>query len=523
MSDEKQHFVDLQDGAKITVTYKSLENLLNSNIDLDNHVFVFDEYHLLTDAYRDVRKETQYTYDILSKLQLTHKVILSSANDIFISDKSLVIQNKFTFKKPSVKRAVNVTYYANFTSLQKVISKRLLEGKKVLLYTNRKEEKKTSQQIKDSFPNSSILFFDATKHDIDLTNLENDITVCTKALTTGKDINNNDLSVIIYCNDYDMKRSVINQFFGRVRNYKTASFDLLFTFKSNHKKYGKYDVSKLFNGCKNIAKSVISASVNDIAFLHENDKHFVSKKDNQLVVNHFAIDNHIESSISKYTIRNTSILSDFLKSHGYTPTIYEIEQQDTEKKPTSNSLTNSDKYANEIAVIFEGNDIDYNFETNASNRVDSLQKIGFSKNESLLYALRYDSPMKWKQLINVFLSEVRLNTNDLSYKRDYQKALQVFNDDSLTTIQVLDAIHNLRKTSTKLGRDIGFIKSLDRKDKNTHRIAIRILKKYFDIDVSRSKRNNLYTVNESNILSNNQRSKIHEKDFKNLFKLSNYI
>ncbi len=522
-SDENDYFIDLQDGNKITVTYKSLENLLNSTIDLDNHVFVFDEYHLLTDAYRDVRKETQYTYNILSKLQDKHTVILSSANDVFISDKSLVIQNKFTFRKPSVKRDVNVTYYANFTTLKQTINKRLLEGKKVLLYTNRKEEKKTSQQIKDSFPNSGIMFFDATKHDIDLTNLEHDITVCTKALTTGKDIKNDNLSVIIYCSDYDMKRSVINQFFGRARNYETATFDLLFTFKTNHKKYGNYDVNKMFNGCKNIAKSVIDASVNDIAFLHENDKHFVLKQDNQLVINHFAIDNHIENSISKYTIRNTDILSDFLKFHGYTPTIYELEQQETENKPTESKLTNSEKYTQEIELIFNGEADNHSFETNAQNRVEALQEIGFSQNESLLYALRFDSSMKWKRLINLFLSEIRLNTNDLSYQRDYEKALTAFDGDYLTTSEILDRIQKLRKTKTKLGRDIGFIKSLDRNEKSTQRTVLRILRQYFDIDLDRNEKTYLYKINESNYLSIKQRQTIHKNDIKKLFKLTAII
>jgi hypothetical protein len=519
MKDSKTDFIDLQDGSKITVTYKSLEKLLKQ-LDTKDYVFVFDEFHLLTDAYRDVRKETQFSYNVLERLQHTNKVILASANDVFISDSRLKIQSKHYFKKTSIKRFVNVIYKANFTELKKTINNRLLEGSKVLLYTNRKEDKNVSILIKEHFVNNSILFFDATKHSIDLTNLKHDITVCTKALTTGKDVENNDLAVIIYCDDYDMKRSVINQFFGRARDYKTASFDLLFTFKSDNESYKYKEPEKLFWGCKNIAKSVIDASVNDIAFLHENEKYFVDKQEGKMVVNYYSIDNHIETQMSKITIRNTKILSEFLYSHGYDCGISEVENE-IPVKTQKIGLSNSEKYANEIEIIYKKLDSDFEFETTAKFRVEALQKIGFSKNKSLLHSLRNDSTLKWNRFIRLLLCEVRL-MNDKTFLRDYDNVLEKLGNDYYTSFEVVERLQKLRKTKTILGREIGLIKTFEN-DKKNQRAVLKLLKKYFEINDSFIEREKGFKLLKSENLTEKQTFQIHENDFKTLFKLQKIV
>lgn len=519
MRNSKDNFCDLQDGYKITVTYKSLEKLLKQ-IDTKDYVFVFDEFHLLTDAYRDVRKETQFSYNVLEQLQHTNKVILASANDVFISDSRLKIQSKHCFKKASVKRFVNVIYKSSFAELGQTINNRLLEGKKVLLYTNRKDDKNISSMIKDSFQNNSILFFDATKHNIDLTNLSHDITVCTKALTTGKDIENSNLAVIIYCDDYDMKRSVINQFFGRARDYKTASFDLLFTFKTDSENYKYKDPKILFRGCENIAKSVIDASVNDIAFLHENENYFVDKQDGKMIINYFSIDNHIETQISKATIRNTTILSDFLNVHGYGCQITEVENE-TPVKSKKTGLSDLEKYSNEIEIIYKNLDSDFEFETTAKLRVEALQKIGFSKNESLLYSLRNDSTLKWNRFIRLLLCEVRLVT-DNDFLRDYNNVLEKLGGDYCTSFEVMERLQQVRKTKTVLGREIGLIKTL-KNEKNNQRAVLKILKKYFEIDETFTDRNRNFKLQKSEILTKTQKNTIHENDFKTLLQLQKIV
>jgi hypothetical protein len=516
MKDSKNNFNQLQDGSKITVTYKSLSKLLKQ-LDTKDYVFIFDEYHLLTDSYDKVRLETQFSYNILATLQKTNIVILASANDVFISDKRLKIQSKHIFKKPSVKRSVKVTYNSIFTTLERTILKRLGEGRKVLLYTNRKEEKQLSELIKHSFIDNSILFFDATKHHINLENLQNDITVCTKALTTGKDVVNSDLAVIIYCCDYDMKRSVINQFFGRAREYKTASFDLLFTFEPDNEKYKKYDVNSMFFGCNEIAKSVISASVNDIAFLHENQRYFVAKENEKMTINSFAIDNHIETQISLFTLRNTTFLSTFLGVHGYECSITVETEKAAKVEIDKDALSVSEKYFNEIKLINDGNESDYIFETNAQNRVNQLMEIGFSKKESLFFALKFDSSLRWGLFVNYLLSEVRLET-DNNFVRDYNKILECLNYEFLTALSITEKIKELGATRTIIGRDIKTIQKLDSEAANTPRTTIKLLRKYYEIKDKKTGESKTFLIDKTDFLTQKIKGGITAKDIKNLLK-----
>jgi hypothetical protein len=413
-----------------------------------------------------------------------------------------------------------VKYNSNFNTLKEIILKRLGEGRKVLLYTNRKEDKDVSELIKNSFIDNSILFFDATKHHINLENLQNDITVCTKALTTGKDVVNSDLAMIIYCCDYDMKRSVINQFFGRAREYKTASFDLLFTFEPNNEKYKKYDVNSMFFGCNEIAKSVISASVNDIAFLHENQRYFVARKNDKMTVNYFSIDNHIETQISLFTLRNTTFLSTFLGVHGYESIIVVESDPDIEKVEKTDVLSDSEKYFNEINLINDGNESDYIFETNAQNRVNQLMLIGFSKKESLLYSLRYDSPQRWKIFVNYLLCEIRLET-DNSFIRDYNKILECLDFKFLTALSITEKIKKLGATKTIIGRDIKTIKKLDSEAANTHRTTIKLLRKYYEIKDKKTGESKTFLIDKTDFLTQKIKGEITAKDIKNLLKLQN--
>jgi hypothetical protein len=520
MKDAKDNFCGLEDGSKISVTYKSLEKMLNK-FDTSDCVFVFDEYHLLTDSYSDVRKETQFSYNILESLQKTNVVILASANDVLISDKRIKIVSKHVFNKPTVKRFVDVTYNSNFNTLKAKVLQRLQEGRKVLLYTNRKDDKAVSEFLAAAFADYSILFFDATKHHIDLEDLQTDITVCTKALTTGKDVLNSNLAMMIFCDDYDTKRSVINQFFGRARDYKTATFDLLFTINYDNEKYKEYDINNMIFGCNEIAKSVISASVNDIAFLHENQKYFVAKDNDKMIINYFAIDNHIETQISLFTLRNTNLLSEFLKLHGYDCTIAVESDTDIEKVEKS-GLSDLEKYFNEINLINDGNESDYIFETTAQNRVNQLMFIGFSKKESLLYSLRYDSPQRWKIFVNYLLCEIRLET-DNSFIRDYNKILECLNYEFLTALSITEKIKKLGATKTIIGRDIAIIKKLDSEATKTQRFVLKTLRKYFVVEPKNIDKTRLFAAFETDYLTEKMRVKTTATDIKNLQKISKFI
>jgi hypothetical protein len=516
MKNSKDNFSDLQGGSKISVTYKSLEKLLKQ-FDTSEYVFVFDEYHLLTDSYSDIRKETQFAYNILVSLQKTNVVILASANDVLISDKRIKIVSKHVFNKPSVKREVAVTYNSNFNTLKAKVLQRLQEGRKVLLYTNRKDDKPVSEFIAATFADSSILFFDASKHHIDLEDLQNDITVCTKALTTGKDILNSNLAMIIFCNDYNMKRSVINQFFGRARDYKTATFDLLFTINFDNEKYNNLDIDSILRGCKDLAKCVISASVNDISFLQENEKYFVARKNDKMTVNYFSIDNHIESQISLFTLRNTTFLSKFLGVHGYECSITVETEKAAKVEIDKDALSVSEKYFNEINLINDGNESDYIFETNAQNRVNQLMEIGFSKKESLLFALKFDSSLRWGLFVNHLLSEIRLET-DNNFVRDYNKILECLNYEFLTALSITEKIKKLGATKTIIGRDIKTIKKLDSEAANTPRTTIKLLRKYYEVKDKKTGESKTFLITKTDFLTQKLKGGITAKDIKNLLK-----
>jgi hypothetical protein len=524
MENLKDNFMEIGDGSKITVTYKSLENLL-SVLDKTGYTFIFDEYHLLVDSYGQIRKETSFAYDSISDLQKQNTVILSSANNVLLTDSRLKTKSKHIYKKPSVKRFCQVEYNAKYIDLEKTIFEKLAQGKKVLLYTNRKEKKEISEKLKQSFlERYSMFFFDATKHNnIDLSILENDITVCTKALVTGKDVMNDNIAMIIYCNDYDMKSSTINQFFGRARNYKTASYDLFFTFHPNNLEYEKPNIASLVFGCKNIANCVMEASVNDIAFLHENDKFFVRKIDGKMFENPFAIDNHIETQLSKCTIWNTSNLSDFLKVHGYECTFLYIENKTSEERVATDEIKPSEKYTNEIDEINKGN-FDFDFETVAMERVEGLKKLGFSQKESLLFSLQFDTPINWIRFCKILLSETRLGTNDKQYKKDYEKILDVLSNE-MTLNNIIKTVQKLRGSKTKIGILINNSKKIDLTSDSETRFFAQKMRFFYDVVVSEKKEKNqkLYSVNRTGYIKISDRSNILESDLKSLLSLSEFI
>jgi hypothetical protein len=517
--------MEIGDGSKITVTYKSLENLL-SVLDKTGYTFIFDEYHLLVDSYGQIRKESSFAYDSISDLQKENTVILSSANNVILTDSRLKTKSKHIYKKPSVKRFCKIEYNAKYIDLEKTIFEKLAQGKKGLLYTNRKEKKEISEKLKQSFlERYSMFFFDATKHNnIDLSILENDITVCTKALVTGKDVMNDNIAMIIYCNDYDMKSSTINQFFGRARNYKTASYDLFFTFNPNNDKYQKPNIASLVFGCKNIANCVMEASVNDIAFLHENDKFFVQKINGKMFENPFAIDNHIETQISKCTIRNTEILSDFLKSHGYENSILYVENKPSEEKTETDEIKPSEKYTNEISEINKGN-FDFDFETVAIERVEGLKNLGFSAKQALFYALKFDQPAKWKMFCEILKSETRLGTKDSKYKKDYNKVLDVLSSE-MTLDNIIQNIKKIRGNSVnKVGLLINESKKIDLTEISEKRDFVQKMRFFYDVVVSEKKEKNqkLYLVNRTGYIKISDRSNILESDLKMIISLSEFI
>jgi hypothetical protein len=278
----------------------------------------------------------------------------------------------------------------------------------------------------------------------------------------------------------------------------------------------------MFFGCNEIAKSVISASVNDIAFLHENQRYFVAKENEKMTINYFAIDNHIETQISLFTLRNTTFLSTFLGVHGYESIIVVESELDIKKVEKTDVLSDSEKYFNEINLINDGNESDYIFETTAQNRVNQLMFIGFSKKASLMYSLRYDSPQNWKNFVNYLICEIRLETNDNSFIRDYNKILECLGFEFLTALSITEKLKKLSVTKTIIGRDVAIIKKLDSEATKTQRFVLKTLRKYFDIKSKKIAEMKVFAVNKTDFLTENMRVQTSATDIKKLQKISKF-
>lgn len=505
-SDNKNDFADLQSSGtdKITVTYKSFKNL-RKTVDLDSYVIVFDEAHLLNESYKDVEKETKYCYYSINELSVTNTVILMSANDIHFNTSNTTFKSKFYFKKPSVNRSLTTIYNASFEKLKETILKRLQDGKRILLFTNRTEQKLLSEVIKTAFPNKSLYFFDGSKHgQIDLGNLTHDITVTTSALVTGKDVNNSNLSVVFYGIDRTLSVSTIVQFFGRARDYKTATFDLLFEFKNDNDNYGSYSNSGILTGAYMIAQSTIDASVNDWSFLRENKDRFVTKnKDGKLVVDWFNIDNYLQRQISKHTVLNTDVLSKFLGSHGYSVTFEVLTDIDVEKQEKQSIVSISELYDLELNEIEANKENETEFLTNVYNRFMALQKVGFDRETALDIVNCFKSKMLWKRFIDLLIVERSLTTNDKAFIKVYNDILTALND-FLTASQVIENIGRVKLTKagkkTELGRIVTKSKRVDDNDIKTARSILKKLRSYYIENSKRVDKKRLYEYQKSDYL-----------------------
>lgn len=506
-SDNKDGFSELQANGidKITVTYKSF-NKLRKTVNLIGYIIVFDEAHLLNESYKDVGIETKYCYNSINDLCSTNCVILMSANDVFFNARNVQYKSKHFFKKPSVNRSVSVYYNAKSNKLIDTIKHRLNDKKQVLLFTNRTENKYISEVIKTAFPNYSKYFFDGSKHGkIDLENLKHDITIVTSALVTGKDVLNENLSCIFYGLDRLISASTIVQFLGRVRNYKNASFDILFEFKNDNQNYGSYSLSGLITGCYGIATATIEASVNDWSLLRENKERFVTKQDGKLVTDWFNIDNHIQKQVSKHTILNTDVLSKFLGSHGYNATIEvldDIQEQEQEQEQIE-VVSISELYDLELNEIDANNENGTEFLTNVYNRFDALLKLGFDRETSLDICNGFKSKMKFRRFIDLLIAERSLLTNDIVFIELYNDVLTALNDFN-SVIDIINILKSLKLTKkgkkTDLGRTIEVSKRIETNDKKNARLLLKKLRSYYDVEQKQVKKERLYKFVKSEYL-----------------------
>lgn len=504
-SDNKDEFSELQANGidKITVTYKSF-NKLRKTVNLIGYIIVFDEAHLLNESYNEVRTETKYCYNSINELSKTNCVILMSANDIHFNARNVDFKSKHYFNKPSVIRDCSVVYNVNFNYLKKTIFKRLQDNKKVLLFTNRTETKYISEAIKTAFPNHSKYFFDGSKHGkIDLENLKHDITIVTSALVTGKDVLNENLSVIFYGLDRQISASTIVQFLGRVRNYKKASFDVLFEFKNDNQKYGSYSLSGLITGCYTIGTATIEASINDWSLLRENKDRFVTKQDGKLVIDWFNIDNHIQKQVSKHTVLNTDVLSKFLSGHGYNATIEVLDDIQEQEQEQIEVVSISELYDLELNEIEANKEHEIEFLTNVYNRFDALLKVGFDRDTSLDICNGFKSKMKFRRFIDLLVVERSLLTNDIVFIELYNDVLTALNNFNSTNdiINILKSLKLTKKAQKiDLGRLIRTSKRIEKNDIKNARLLLKKFRSYYEVEQKQVKKERLYKLSKSDYL-----------------------
>tara|TARA_R110000851_G_C13054282_1_gene563385 strand:- start:125 stop:1693 length:1569 start_codon:yes stop_codon:yes gene_type:complete len=516
-SDRKDHFAELEASnyERITVTYKSLKKL-RKTANLDGYTIFFDEAHILNESYLDVEAETRYAYNSINELSQTNTVILMSANEVYFNNDNTTFVKKYTFKKPSIKRSVLVTYNANFKVLIKKIDKRLKEGKKVLLFTNRTEEKYISQVIKESFDGKTTYFFDATKHgELDLSNLVHDITICTTALVTGKDINNDNIACVFYGLDYGLAASTIIQFFGRARSWELATYDLFFVFKPS-KIIQKYSVNRILTGAYDIAIATIKASVNDFAFVTENKDRFVTKKNDELIVSWFDIDTFVQKRVSKRIVQNADNLTKYLSKFNYTTTVIELDDIEVVKVDIESVVKPSELYVLELNEIHDNNEEAIEFLTNVLNRVEAMQKIGFNRSDSIDIANIYRSAAKWKMFVNRLLVEQYYSSEKaIDFRMLYDEVFEAFKDFK-TGEQMEQAI---KKIDFKKGKNTELNRFL-RGDKKEVRTVIKNLNNYFEVAKKQSKKAKLFKIEKLDNLGELNPS---ATDLKGLFAFCNLL
>jgi hypothetical protein len=486
---------------KITVTYKSAANLLE-NYDLKGYVIVFDESHLLNESFTAVESETKYCYNAIAKLKESNTVILASANKTYLSDLDADIDTTYYFKKKDVLRHVNISYNAKELHLQQKVEQRISENRKVLIYTNRKESKRICKFIQQQFSTYSIDFFDSTKHnEIDLENLQSDITITTSALVTGKDILNQNLSLIIYSLDIDISRSTLIQFFGRARNHKSAVFDVLFTFKQNTQ-YGKYSVFNIRNGLLDIARATIRASVNDYSFLRENKSFFVTKKNGKLEIDYFNIDKELQKRISMHTIRNAETICDFLHQHNYTAAVEHLKDVELQKVVEIETAIDKLKlYDLELNEIDANNQLNIDFYTNVLNRFELLCRIGFDRNTALDICNAYKSKKQFQTFADLLIVERSLlESADAGFIHFYNVVFDKLNQ-YLTTKMIVETLATISTKETfELARITKKCKTIDIENSAMLRKILKELSSYYSFDRKRLSTGKYYKAEKTEFL-----------------------
>lgn len=491
---------------KLTVTYKSFRNYLNT-VNLDGFTIVFDEAHLLNEAFSAVRSETMYCYYAIPELVKTNPVLLLSANEIYLNIENLKFKSRYYFNKPTVKRSVSISYNSDIDDLIHKIKQCLNKGQKVLIYTNRTESKYISEAIRKYLSlNYSIQFFDSSKHgQVELENLTSDITVTTSALVTGKDVMNQNLSVIFYAMDRDVSRSTFIQFFGRARHYKTASFYLLFAFSPNSEKYGKYSIHSLFRNACTIADATIQASINDLSFLRENKDRFVRKISDGLVRDYFTIDTYIQKIVSINTVMNESKLVEFMNSHNYSAKV-EILTKAQKQQVTTESVKPLKLYDLELNEIDNNNERNIEFLTNVYERFSSLFQVGFDRQTSLDFCNTYKSKNKYRQFLERLIVECSL-PDDNHFRQLYFRILTVTSE-FITSDELVVKLKSVEIGSgkfTELGRIIAKIQRTESVDIKTLRQVLSSLRSYYEIESKRiminKQRQVLYKFDSSDFLN----------------------
>lgn len=515
---------NFNENTRITVTFKSLKYLLNG-IDVKQFVFVFDEAHLLNEAFSKVSAETKYCYDVIKKLCVTNKVILMSANEIEYNA-SLQIKKHFSVTKPSIKKTAKVFYNSNHFHVLKSIKTALKAQKQVLIYTNRKEHgHEISEFLKLHLNDATLTFFDSTQHGkMDLENLFCDVTVTTSALTTGKDVMNENVCCIFYDVAENVSflpsRSSIVQFLGRVRNYENANFEVHFRTKPNEN-YGTYSYFNLRNNLLKLARLTAKCCYDDISFFIENKNGLVQKNGTKYEINYFKIDENISRSISLHTILNISRFRKFMAVHSYHTTFEVLKDIEAEPCAEVEKISKTELYFNDIEAI-ENNDITkHHFVTNAKKRFDVLRKLSFSHDAALTLLRRYDTKSKWLIFTNLIAAEARLqNPNDVLFFELFNEVLNVTKTHLLSKI-IIDKLSQIStKHEFELARIIKMCAEPNAHQPIQTRSIFKHLRNYYEFDVKQVNKHRYYKICNTSFLSlleNKQRVKFSTlKELKNV-------
>ena len=498
----------------ITVTYKSLKYLLNG-IDTKQFVFVFDEAHLLNEAFSKVSAETKYCYDAIKKLCVTNKVILMSANDIEYNA-SLQIKKRFHVTKPSVKKAAEVFYNSNHFRVLNTIKTALKAQKQVLIYTNRKEHgHEVSEYLKLHLNDATLTFFDSTQHGkIELENLFCDVTVTTSALTTGKDIMNKNMCCIFYDLSENLSflpsRSSIVQFFGRIRNYENASFEIHFRTKPNEN-FGVYSYFNLRNNLLNLARLTAKCCYDDISFFIENKNGLVQKNGTKYEINYFKIDENISRSISLHTILNISRFRKFMAVHSYHTTFEVLKDIEAEPSAEVEKKSKIEIYHNDIEAI-ERHEIEtHNFASSAKKRFKLLRHLTFSHDTALTLLRRYDTKSKWLQFVNLISVEARLeNISDTEFYAFFHEVLNVTKSHLLAKRIIFDLSQIDTKHEFELARIVKKCAEPNAHQPVKTRSIFKHLRNYYEFDIKKINDRRYYKFCRTSffeLLENKQRVK----------------